>query len=253
MVAGLMLDGRTILLTGGMGRVGQAIWPAILAEGGRVVVTTRDASKAAAFDAQAPAGARALQLSLDADTDFTAVIGDLAVEGWAIDGLVNNAMGTLRECALDDIRREDWTSPVEVDLHAMLALSQAVVAGSPGSASIVTVSSIYGAMAPDFSIYTDGRTPPSPIYAATKAAQLNLTRYLAVLWAGRGVRVNAVCLGGVVNAQKPEFLAAYGRMVPGGRMIEAREAADAICYLLSEKARAVTGETLFVDAGRHAW
>lgn len=250
--AGDMLKGRTYVVTGGLGRVGTAIRTAILANGGRVVVTTRRPERAAEVNRDAPERLRAVAFDPAGHEDYGQFWTDLGAQVGEVAGLVNNAMGTIPDKPLAQVVPADWADAVKVDLADPLALSAALVAeGRP--VSIVNVSSIYGAMAPDFAIYRDGRAPPSPIYAATKAAQLQLTRYLAVAWADRGVRVNAVCLGGVRHAQSPDFLAAYGRMVPQGRMILPREAGDSVCFLLSDLASGTTGETLFVDGGRHAW
>lgn len=243
---------KTYVVTGGLGRVGSAIWPTILKNHGRVVVTTRSSARASAFNAQAPEGASAVVFSPVARADGRALWQALQNAGHSIGGLVNNAMGTIPDKPLEALETEDWHSAVKVDLSDMVMLCETLVEIA-APAAIVNVSSIYGAMAPDFSIYTEGRNPPSPIYAATKAAQLQLTRHLAVYWAERGVRVNAVCLGGVKQQQAKEFYDAYSQMVPQRRMIEPREAADTICYLLSDRSSALTGETLFVDGGRHAW
>lgn len=247
-----MLKERSYVVTGGLGRVGTAIRTAILGNGGRVVVTTRRPERAEEFNRAAPEGVRAVAFDPVEQGDYARFWSGLRAELGEVAGLVNNAMGTIPDKPLAELTPADWTDAVKVDLADPLALSAALVAeGRP--VSIVNVSSIYGAMAPDFAIYRDGRTPPSPIYAATKAAQLQLTRYLAVAWADRGVRVNAVCLGGVRQSQSPDFLQAYGRMVPQGRMILPREAGDSVCFLLSDLASGTTGETLFVDGGRHAW
>ena len=240
------------IVTGGLGRVGSAIWPGILAAGGRPILTTRSRARADEFNATSQDGVEAVAFDPRDPRDFDLFLSGLCQAGHDIRGLVNNAMGTIPEKPLEALELGDWQDAVKVDLADLVSLSNALVAiGKP--VSIVNVSSIYGAMAPDFSIYIEGRLPPSPIYAATKAAQLQLTRYLAVAWASKGVRVNAVCLGGVLQSQAPEFLKAYGLMVPQRRMITPQEAADSICFLLSEKSSAMTGETIFVDGGRHAW
>lgn len=243
---------KTYVVTGGLGRVGSAIWPTILENKGRAIVTTRSPERADAFNATAPGGVRAEVFSPNARADAVAFWHRLQSAGHDIGGLVNNAMGTIPDKPLEALETEDWHSAVKVDLSDMVTLCETLV-DAAGPVSIVNVSSIYGAMAPDFSIYSDGRNPPSPIYAATKAAQLQLSKHLAVYWSDKGVRVNAVCLGGVKQQQAPDFLEAYARMVPQRRMIEPQEAADTICYLLSDRASALTGDTLFVDGGRHAW
>ncbi len=247
-----MLSEGTFVVTGGLGRVGSAIWPAIVEAGGTAIVTTRSSKRAHAFNQNAPARAHAIAFDPKSREDFDAFWSHLRADGHTVCGLVNNAMGTVPTKPMDKLEVSDWQDAVKVDLSDLISICNSLIA-IENPVSIVNVSSIYGAMAPDFSIYDENRLPPSPIYAATKAAQLQLTKYLAVAWADKRVRVNAVCLGGVLQTQAEEFLEAYGRMVPQRRMITPTEAADSICFLLSNKASGISGHTIFVDGGRHAW
>jgi NAD(P)-dependent dehydrogenase (short-subunit alcohol dehydrogenase family) len=91
--------------------------------------------------------------------------------------------------------------------------------------------------------------PPSPAhYSASKAAIVNLTRYLAAKYAP-GVRANAVSPGGVFDDQNPAFVEAYETNTPMGRMADPEDVAGAVVYLLSDAASYVTGHNLAVDGG----
>ena len=92
-----------------------------------------------------------------------------------------------------------------------------------------------------------------PAYGASKAAVVNLTRYLATLWAGRGVRVNTLSPGGVLGGQDEEFIRKFCDRVPLGRMATAKDLAGPLLFLASQASSYVTGTELIVDGGFTAW
>ena len=90
-------------------------------------------------------------------------------------------------------------------------------------------------------------------YGASKAAVVNLTRYLATLWAPHGVRVNALSPGGVLGDQDEEFKSKFCNRVPLGRMAEAEDLYGPMLFLASSASAYVTGTELVVDGGFTAW
>ena len=94
--------------------------------------------------------------------------------------------------------------------------------------SIIHISSVFGAIAPDPPVYEGSSYLGSPIntppvYAASKAGVAGLTRYLAAYWAPHRIRVNTPSPGGVATGQNDPFQERYGRRVPMGRMAEAED------------------------------
>lgn len=122
-----------------------------------------------------------------------------------------------------------------------------------GSGSIVLVSSMYGLVSPDQRRYEDGFVKPAA-YGATKAALINLTKYLATLWGPRGVRVNAICYGSLDRADYPDkFRQSMEAAIPLGRMAQADEWCGPLQFLLSDASSYMTGSVLTVDGGYTVW
>jgi NAD(P)-dependent dehydrogenase (short-subunit alcohol dehydrogenase family) len=157
-------------------------------------------------------------------------------------------------------RVEDW--PLEdfravVDLNLSHTFSVCQVFGAEmvrrGRGSIINIGSLYASVSPDPALYDHIRADPPFIkpaaYGASKAALVNLTRYLAVHWAAAGVRVNALSPGGVLGKQDAEFQRKFCDKVPMRRMAEEADLVGPLLFLASDASRYVTGVELRVDGG----
>ncbi|EKD71795.1 MAG: short chain dehydrogenase, partial [uncultured bacterium] len=118
--------------------------------------------------------------------------------------------------------------------------------------------SIYSLMAPDHRIYEGSHylgcainTPA--VYTASKAGVIGLTKHLATLWAEQGIRVNALCPGGVSSGQNNEFNKKYSARIPMGRMAEKIDIIGPMLFLVSDASRYMTGQVLYSDGGLSAW
>jgi NAD(P)-dependent dehydrogenase (short-subunit alcohol dehydrogenase family) len=126
-----------------------------------------------------------------------------------------------------------------------------------GRGSIINIGSLYASVSPDPRFYAHIRSDPPflkpPAYGASKAAVVNLTKYLATLWAPHGVRVNALSPGGVLGNQDETFKRKFCERVPMGRMAEATDLRGPLLFLASRASSYVTGINLAVDGGFTAW
>ncbi|MGD2188089.1 MAG: SDR family oxidoreductase [Desulfobacterales bacterium] len=179
--------------------------------------------------------------------------------------LVNNAgidqpPGLLdKSCCLEEIPFEINREVFEVNALGLFLVTQ--VFGSQmvkaGRGSIINIGSLYASVAPDSRFYDHiDCNPPflkPPAYGASKAAAVNLTRYLSTLWAPCGVRVNALSPGGVSGDQDPEFRRKFCERVPLGRMAEDSDLRGPLLFLASKASAYVTGIELVVDGGFTAW
>jgi NAD(P)-dependent dehydrogenase (short-subunit alcohol dehydrogenase family) len=175
--------------------------------------------------------------------------------------LVNNAGIDQPPAALpktwrvEDWPLEDFRTVVDLNLSSTFGVCQ-VFGGEMvrrGRGSIINIGSLYASLSPDPALYEHIPADPPFIkpaaYGASKAALVNLTRYLAVHWASAGVRVNALSPGGVLGKQDAEFRRKFCAKVPMRRMAEDADLVGPLLFLASGASRYVTGVELHVDGG----
>ncbi|HEY1282209.1 MAG TPA: SDR family oxidoreductase [Acidimicrobiales bacterium] len=246
---------RTAIVTGGGTGLGLAIATELGRLGADVIVASRRREHIDhGVEAVTAVGASAIGVEVDIrDPDAVEVALDRGEERWGRPAqlVVNNAAGNFRMPALEMSPRA-FKTVVDIVLNGTFHVSRAaavrlVTADRPGSIVNIGASSAW----------TGG--PGTCHSAAAKAGVLALTKSLAVEWARRGIRVNAVCPGLIPNPTvlqalfPTENVAAARRRaeetVPIGRAGDARELAWAVAYLLSDYAGFVTGEVLTIDGG----
>jgi NAD(P)-dependent dehydrogenase (short-subunit alcohol dehydrogenase family) len=182
--------------------------------------------------------------------------------------LINNAgMGSspvgaaLENGPFEDYPEVAWDTMVDSHLKGAFFVTQAFLrvyrAGrrDDSTGSIINVSSTYGVVTPDQSLYEYKRREGVPYYkpigySVAKSGMLNFTRWLAEYCAPIGVRVNTLVPGGVrEEGHAPEFVTEYERRTPLGRMARPDDYNGAILFLASRASAYMTGATLVVDGG----
>ena len=153
---------------------------------------------------------------------------------------------------LFDFSLESFSKYLDVNLVSLFSVCRQFVKNNNKS-SIVNFSSTYGIVAPDQRIYGKSRQNSAVFYAATKSAILNLTRYLAAYWQGKGIRVNTLSPGGVEKNQELNFRKKYSEKTMLGRMAKKDEYVGPIIFLSSDASSYMTGSNLIVDGGWTAW
>lgn len=235
-------DGRVVVVTGGARGIGEAIVRLVVAEGGRAVVPD-------VLDPAEPvASTRYLRCDITDREAVAAAHASIEAEEGRLDVLVNNA-GIQRVALTDLIDPDDWDEVIRVNLIGAFNWCRLALRTmkQQRSGAIVNVGSVAGLVA------LPGRGP----YSAAKAGLMALTRTMAVEVAELGIRVNAVAPGMTLSAMIEQVaregvvdLDAMRREIPMGRLATVDEVAKAVCFLASDDASYVTGETLVVDG---AW
>lgn len=262
------LSGRVAVVTGGGGALGRVFATALAGRGAAIAVVDVDGGAAAtARDAVAAADGTAVALACDvADPKAVeAMVATVVAKLGVPDVLVNNAATKTADVrrffsASADTDLALWREVMAVNLDGMFLVARAIGGrmAVEGRGSIIQTASIYGVVAPDLRIYAGlehlGAPMTSPVtYSASKAGVVGLTRHLAVEWAPRGVRVNALVPGGIEGGQDPRFVARYSGRVPLGRMARPDEMAGPLLFLASDASSYMTGQALVVDGGLTAW
>ncbi|MDX3906263.1 MAG: SDR family NAD(P)-dependent oxidoreductase [Pigmentiphaga sp.] len=246
------LQGKTALVTGGGGGIGEAIGRLFVAEGARIVLVDADAQALARTAARIQSPQVATQVC---DISDEAQVGALAAfigqEGGKLDILVNNA--AVREYhRLADADAASWQRILAVNVTGTALVTAAMLPylRDSGRGAVVNVASTFG---------LSGRGGMGQ-YDATKAAMIAATRVLAIEEARHGVRANAVCPGSVLTGFTLGRAAARGMTenelvergcvpAPINRWGDPAEIAAPVLWLASDEASFITGAVLPVDGG----
>jgi NAD(P)-dependent dehydrogenase (short-subunit alcohol dehydrogenase family) len=254
------LDGRVALITGGTGHIGLAAAQVLIELGAKVAIVDQsfqecqersDALGTAAYpfpcDLTDEMAIRELVQQvitkcqkLDILIHCAAYVGTTAVPGWAV--------------PFEEQSVSAWDAAMRVNLTAAFILAQAARAAlsASGHGAMILISSTYGVVGPDWSLYS-GTGMAHPIgYSASKGGLLQLTRALATTLAP-DIRVNAISPGGVWRNQPKDFRERYEARTPLKRMAVEEDVKGAVAYLASDLSAYVTGHNLVVDGGWTAW
>ena len=266
------LAGRVILITGGAGLLGAEHAAAIAEAGGVAVIAdvrAGDAERVARETNERYGGsASAVELDVTSRASCEAALERVLATHARLDGLVNNAAlnpkvegAGLSPTRFENYSLELWNRELSVGLTG--AFLSAQVFGSymaaHGGGVIVNVASDLGLIAPDQRIYrrpglAPHEQPVKPVtYSVVKGGLVTLTKYLATYWADAGVRVNALCPGGVFAGQPEEFVEKLSQLIPMGRMARRDEYRAALVFLCSNASSYMTGSNLVIDGGRTCW
>jgi len=253
--------GKVAIVTGGAGRLGPMFVETLARHGARVIVADKNEKAGSLVAKKIQRQTKQSVLFLPVDLKDPVSVENLARSVFfrfrRIDILINAAMSVPKNfhASIENYSWEDWAEVMDVNVGGVFLCSRAVakfMKRSKGGA-IINLGSIYGVVAPDQRIYGRSGIQSPAVYAASKAAVIQLTKYLAVYWAPYGIRVNAISPGGIYMKQEKGFVRNYSAKSPMGRMVRKEELQGALLYLASPAASAVTGHNLLIDGGWTAW
>lgn len=244
----ISLKDRIAVVTGGSRGIGRAIAQTLAAAGATVIVNYQRNAEAANETVAAITAADGTAVSIQADVSVSADVERLfktVIDQYGkVDILVNNA-GITRDTLLLRMKEDDFDAVIDTNLRGVYLCTKAALRPMTRARSgrIINITSVVGLI---------GNAGQSN-YAAAKAGIIGFTRAVAREMASRGITVNAVAPGYI----ETELTAGLGEQVrvailetiPLGRLGTPQDVANLVCFLASDAAAYITGQTLTVDGG----
>lgn len=254
------LKGKNVILTGGCGNLGRVMAKHLLDYGANLFITSRNANPLPELEGSVH--------YIKCDLEKTEAIQELyrQVEeiGGSVDVLINNAAygggaggKKMTKTRLEDFDDETWAYGLDGSVGVTFRCIREVIPfmKKAGGGSIVNVSSMYGMVAPDHSIYGDTGNNSPVTYGAGKAGVVQLTKYCASYLAKDNIRVNTLTPGPFpkLSAVDPDFLKILQKKTMLGRTGDPDELAGPLILLCSDASSFMTGSNIVVDGGWTVW
>lgn len=257
------LNNKSILVTGATGYLGKAISKGLGALGAHVYVNGRGRSTVDALVVELK------NENFNVSPAVFDITNKKQAEQWlvssdikALSGIVHNAYaggaGSIESSVEDSFIQSYSVGLISVnELTKLLLPLLREGVRMHGDASVVSISSMYGKVSPDLSVYDDKKVANPPFYGAAKAAIIQWSKYAACEFGGEGIRFNSVSPGPFPNTDvqgsNPDFIKSLSKKVPLGRIGQAEEVGGPVAFLLSSMASFITGSDISVDGGWTAW
>ena len=247
------LEDKCAVVIGGAGKIGFPMAEALAEAGAKVYIASRspDTFQPAVNKLRAQGlNVEGALLDQSNESNVIEVMATISSKFKVPDILINSGCSRPMKKFLHD-SVDNWDKSMQENSRGMFITARIFgeAMAEAGNGSIVNLSSIYGSVGPDMSIYEGSDFETEPDYAFLKGGIISFSRYLASYYALKGVRVNCISPGGFYNNQPEPFLSKYIAKTPMGRMAEHDDMKGAALFLASDASRYITGSVLPVDGG----
>lgn len=246
--------GKTVVVVGGAGLIGSEIAKGLTDFGAEVYVADIDKKSAKKVKAK---DIKYVHLDITSEGSVRKALDEVCDASGKIDVLINCAYPRTGDWGLklEDVPFDSWKDNMNDHMGGYFLCSRAAAdlmkKGAKGV--IINFASIYGVVAPDFSIYEGTKMTMPAAYSAIKGGIIAFTKYLATYYAKYNVRANVISPGGVFNGQNSAFVKKYAKKTPLGRMAGSKDIVGTAVFLSSDASSYITGQNIIVDGGWSAW
>lgn len=252
------LAGKNIWVVGGAGYLGQSVVKALDELGAKIVCIDMDEKAQKFAESAGLKNVWPVSFNINQTSEIPALVNQLTEKHGIPDGLVNLAFGSTAK-TLEQLTAEDFDQVNHAAITSTFVLAREVASHMliRGRGSIVLFASMYGVVSPNDELYHPPMNKNPIEYGVGKAGVIQMTKYLAVHWGEKGVRVNCISPGPFPNPSvqqsHPDFINRLAQKSPMGRVGVAEEIAGPVAFLLSDSSSYVTGHNLVVDGGWTSW
>lgn len=249
-----------ILITGATGKIGKQLTQHFLGLGHSVIATTTSSQKLEGFTGELGTlginveNLYGLEVRFDQDNALEVIGNYLKSSDLKPTAVIHNA----RSLKSLSINENGETDPTHMHTEFQMAVVfpyrlTNLLKGIGSLRNVIFISSIYGVVGPNKSLYQD-LDGSSPIqYGVSKAAQIHLAKELAIRLGDQGIRVNSVSFGGLKGRAPEDFVERYQQLTPMGGMMEDEDVIKPVNFLLGDGSINMTGHNLIVDGGWTVW
>jgi NAD(P)-dependent dehydrogenase (short-subunit alcohol dehydrogenase family) len=254
------LKNKVSIITGGAGFLGIQHAHALLEIGSKVILIDKDKKKLAKSKKYFYGEKNLFVFNTDITNEkvLKSTLKKIIKKFKRIDILINNAAidykpksKSSRKIKFENSELSQWKKEIEVGLTGSYICCKIIgteIAKKGGV--ILNIASDLSIIAPNQDLYSHLNSIKPASYSVTKHGLIGLTKYLAVYWSKKKVRVNALSPGGVFNKQDKKFIQKIQKVIPMGRMAKTHEYREAVKFLCSDASSYMTGHNMVIDGGR---
>ena len=238
-----------IVITGGSGKVGNYIVRSLLNRNHNVTSISRSGKRV--FTNEIFQNLSEVKLDVTNENEFEELISTQNERFGPVTALINCCSYRPMHKSMDD-QISKWKDSILQNSLSLFVPTRICIRNMINNkieGAIITISSIYGIVAPRFDIYNEMDFESEPDYSYNKFASVGFTKYIASYYSKNKIRANVIAPGGFFNNQPKEFVGNYTRNTLLGRMAKGDDICGVINFLLSDDSKYITGSVISMDGG----
>ncbi len=248
------LQEKVVVITGGCGLLGKTFVKAAIENNAIVIAADINKEQLDKLEVEINSeNLHTVELDITSETSIKSAISGIQKKYGKIDALVNNAYPRNKNYGadLEKVTYQDFCENTDLHLGGYFLCMQqfSLFFKTQGYGNVVSMSSIYGVMAPRFEVYENAGFTMPVEYAAIKSGVIHLTKYFAKYYKGKNIRFNCISPGGIANNQDANFLRKYNSLSLNKGMLDREDIVGTLLFLISSASYSINGQNIVVDDG----